>query len=173
MRLPSLKYDWFSNTMTRPETCTHHLQAMAVIAMQFTMVIKFPVILFSLPLVLHKIKTIFIITDWIARIYDASEVCSCSLHPINQHWLDRWHQILLENEHFALIRFDVLASVALRGSMFFEKRTCNFKLLYERRNKYTKSILPFKLQGCFWFRPTKTVNAIKQIGLRVKRNWIF
>lgn len=85
MRLPSLKYDWFSNTMTRPETCTHHLQAMAVIAMQFTMVIKFPVILFSLPLVLHKIKTIFIITDWIARIYDASEVCSCSLHPINQH----------------------------------------------------------------------------------------
>lgn len=35
-------------------------------------VIKFPVILFSLPLVQHKIIMIFIITDWIARIYDTS-----------------------------------------------------------------------------------------------------
>lgn len=52
MKLPSLSiFDHFLNMMTRQETLIHHLQTicLAIIVMQFTMVIKFPAILLSLP----------------------------------------------------------------------------------------------------------------------------
>lgn len=39
----------------------------------------------------------------------------------------------------------------------FEERTRNFRLLYERMDKYIESVLIFQLQACLWFRPTKTL----------------
>lgn len=60
---------------------------------------------------------------------------------------------LLENEHFTLVIFYVLASFVLRVSMFLRREPAIsdfcMKFLYERMNKYTESILIFncKLAG--------------------------
>lgn len=54
---------------------------------------------------------------------------------------------LLENEHFTLVLFYVLASFVLRVSMFLRREPAIsdfcMKFLYERMNKYTESILIF------------------------------
>lgn len=78
MKLPSLSiFDQFSNMITGQETLTHHFQTtcLAIIVMQFAIVIKFPAILLPLPSVQHNIVVAITTTatiGCITRIYDSA-----------------------------------------------------------------------------------------------------
>lgn len=110
--------------MTRPDTCTHDLQTMAVNC--YAVYCGHQIPCWSVPIAIgiaqnnnHYLRNR--LDNKNLQCILSSATWSCSLHLVNQHWLDHWYQLLLENERFTLVIFYVLASFVPRGSMFLRK----------------------------------------------------